>query len=175
MIKRIFQDIDECILHTFCNEEPGGGIKFFEFNLENDPHIYRTVFRPCVNELFEYYNSVVGKDNVYILTASTREYAQTLNKLGKFGLDNDHIITREDISKRTYSVGWGRDNCTIQHKLANKDNVLIDNLPYRYNSSKTNMMQISPKNYYNTIDYYGVEYAEESFLEDIKKFIEERR
>jgi len=175
MIKRIFQDIDECILHTFCSLKHAEGLKYVEFELEDDHNIYRTVFRPCAKELFEYYNSVVGKNNVYILTASTRDYAQTLNKLGEFGLDNNHIISREDIKKHTIVGGWNVDNVCIPHKLANKDNVLIDNLPYNYNTNKTDMMLIHPKNYYHTKDYYGVEYHEENFLEDVKKFIEERR
>jgi hypothetical protein len=174
MIKRVFQDIDECILHTFCGLNIDDGLKYVEFDLEDDHTIYRTVFRHCAKELFEYYNSVVGKDNVYILTSATRNYAQTLNKLGEFGLDNDHIISREDIKQHTFVGGWGGDSCSIQHKLANKDNVLIDNLPYNYNTNKTDMMQIHPKNYHHTRDYYGAEYYEESFFEDIKKFIEER-
>ena len=172
MIKRIFQDIDECILHTFVNNDPNQN--HVEFVLGEDMHTYRTIIRPCAKELFEYYNSVVGKENVYILTSATRDHAETLNRLGEFGLDTDHIFSREDISKYSHKSNmWGEAN-TIAHPLAHKDNVLIDNLPLAYNMSKVNFMNIAFDNYHQTPEYYGVNYPDDPFFENIKEFIEER-
>jgi hypothetical protein len=172
MIKRIFQDLDECILHTFVNDDPNQN--HVEFVLGEDMHTYRTIIRPCAKELFEYYNSVVGKENVYILTSATREYAETLNRLGEFGLDTDHIFSREDIKKYSYkSSMWGESD-TIAHPLAHKDNVLIDNLPLAYNMSKVNFMNIAFDNYHQTPEYYGVNYPDDPFFENIKEFIQER-
>lgn len=177
MIKRIFQDIDECILHTVINTHPHE--TYVEFTLpgyddDGSLHTYRTIIRPCAKELFQYYNSVVGKENVYILTSSIRQYAETLNSLGQFGLDNDHIFSREDISKYSYSSAWSSESHQMAHPLADKNNVLIDNLPWRYNTSKTNLMNIFKDNYYQTPEYYGVNYPDDTFFDDIKEFIQER-
>ena len=174
MIKRIFQDLDECILHTIVNKMPYEGEKYVEFMLSEDMHTYRTLIRPCAKELFEYYNSIVGKENVYILTSATRDYAETLNRLGEFGLDNDHIYTREDIQQYSISHGYGGEG-TLPMPIADKDNVLIDNLPPRYNCNKMDMMGIVTKNYHQTPEYYGSNFHEQDFLDDIKEFIKKRQ
>ena len=171
MIKRIFQDLDECILHTYVNSMPPS--EYVEFILSEDMHTYRTMIRPCAKRLFEYYNSVVGKENVYILTSATRDYAESLNRLGEFGLDNDHIYTREDIQQYSISYGYGGEG-TLPMPIADKDNVLIDNLPPRYNYNKMDMMGIVTKNYYQTREYYGLNDDDEYFFEDVVKFIKAR-
>ena len=173
MIKRIFQDLDECILHTLVNKMPHDHEKYVEFMLSEDMHTYRTLIRPCAKELFEYYNSIVGKENVYILTTATRDYAESLNRLGEFGLDNDHIYTREDIQQYSISHGYGGEG-TLPMPIADKDNVLIDNLPPRYNCNKMDMMGIVTKNYHQTPEYYGSNFHEQDFLDDIKEFIKQR-
>lgn len=173
MIKRIFQDLDECILHTLVNKMPHDHEKYVEFILTDDMHTYRTLIRPCAKRLFEYYNSVVGKENVYILTTATRDYAESLNRLGEFGLDNDHIYTREDIQQYSISHGWDGEGA-VPMPIADKDNVLIDNLPPRYNCNKMDMMGIVTKNYHQTPEYYGVNFYDEDFYEDVVKFIKDR-
>lgn len=173
MIKRIFQDLDECILHTLVNKMPHEGEKYVEFVLSEDMHTYRTLIRPCAKRLFEYYNSAAGKENVYILTSATRDYAESLNRLGDFGLDNDHIYTREDIQQYSISHGYGGEG-TLPMPIADKDNVLIDNLPPRYNCNKMDMMGIITKNYHQTPEYYGSNFHEQDFLDDIKEFIKQR-
>ncbi len=173
MIKRIFQDLDECILHTLVNKMPHDGEKYVEFILGDDMHTYRTLIRPSAKRLFEYYNSAVGKENVYILTTATRDYAESLNRLGEFGLDNDHIYTREDIQQYSISYGYGGEG-TLPMPIADKDNVLIDNLPPRHNYNKMDMMGIVTKNYHQTPEYYGNNLNDEGFYEDVVKFIKER-
>jgi hypothetical protein len=58
--------------------------------------------------------------------------------------------------------------------IADKDNVLIDNLPPRYNYNKMDMMGIVTKNYYQTHEYYGNNLDEEDFVAGIKEFIKAR-
>ena len=172
MIKRIFQDLDECILHTQVNTEVDQ--THVEFVLSEDIHTYRTIIRPCAKELFAYYNKLVGKENVYILTAATVEYAHALNRLGEFGLDEDHIFAREDMQKHSYKTGMYGNPCVVPHALADKNNVLIDNLPYRYNMDKMDFMKITTNNYHQTSEYYGVNFPDDPFFEKIQKFLKER-
>jgi hypothetical protein len=171
MIKNIFQDLDECILCTIVNEVPNEWSEYVEFKLPDDRHTYRTYIRPCAKALFEYYNSVVGKDNVYILTTATSDYAKTLNDMGGFGLDETHIITREDIQNHRVSTAY-EGKVTIPHKLHNHNNVLIDNLSYRDNDSKVDMMGIKPERYFQTSYYNGINTDDCDFFESIKGFIE---
>ena len=171
MIKRIFQDLDECILHTSVNRDPEQ--THVEFVLGEDVHTYRTIIRPCAKKLFAYYNDLVGKENVYILTTATREYAEALNRLGEFGLDYAHIFTREDIQQYSISFGYGGKG-TMKMPIADKNNVLIDNLPPRYNCVKMDMMGIVTKNYHQTPEYYGNNLNDEDFFENIKKFLKDR-
>ena len=170
MIKRIFQDLDECILHTRVNDMPDAGDEYVEFNLGEDTHTYRTVVRPCAKSLFEYYNSVVGKENVYILTAATRDYAKELNRICEFGLDDDHIYAREDTDAQRTRMGWGGSSHD-RFSIADKKNVLIDNLHWRYNANKTNLIGIKENRYHQTRDYYGINLPDDYFFEDIKTFI----
>jgi hypothetical protein len=172
MIKRIFQDLDECILHTLINTEVDQ--THVEFILSEDMHTYRSIIRPCAKDLFAYYNDLVGKENVYILTAAGSEYAEALNRLGEFGLDEDHIFAREDVEKHSYNTGMYGNPSVIAHALAHKDNVLIDNLPWRYNGGKMDFMSIKVHNYHQTPEYYGVNYPDDLFFEKIKKFLKER-
>lgn len=173
MIKRIFQDLDECILHTLVNRPLKQD--HVEFTLDEGGSIYRSIIRPCTKKLFAYYNKIVGKENVYILTTATRDYAETLNRLGEFGLDADHILTREDIAKYSHKSAWSMESTTLEHPLADKDNVLIDNLPWRHNMSKLQFLGIDCDNYYKTPEYYGVSFYDDPkeayFLKGIKKFI----
>jgi hypothetical protein len=171
MIKRIFQDLDECILHTTVNNDPNQ--THVEFTLSGDSNAYRTIIRPCAKKLFAYYNNLVGKENVYILTAATLDYAETLNRLGEFGLDGANIFAREDIEQYNISFGYGGEG-TMRIPIADKDNVLIDNLPFRYNYNKINMMGIVTKNYYQTPEYYGNNLHDQDFFENIKEFLKER-
>lgn len=173
MIKRIFQDLDECILHTQVNTEVDQ--THVQFVLSEDMHTYRTIIRPCAKELFAYYNDLVGKENVYILTTATKEYAEALNRLGEFGLDADHIFAREDMQKNSYSTGmYGGNSLMAAHTLADIDNVLIDNLPWRYNNCKMDFMKITTNNYHQTAEYYGVNFPDDLFFEKIQKFLKER-
>lgn len=171
MIKRIFQDLDECILHTVMNDDLNQ--PHVEFVLSEGMHTYRSIIRPCAKKLFTYYNDLVGKDNVYILTTSTLEYAEALNRLGEFGLDYGHIFAREDIRQYKISLSYGGEG-VMKMSIADKDNVLIDNLPPRYNCDKMDMMGIVTKNYYQTPEYYGNNLNDEDFFENIKKFLKER-
>jgi len=172
MIKRIFQDLDECILHTRVNSPVDQD--HVEFVLGEDMHAYRSIIRPCAKELFAYYNDLVGKENVYILTTACLDYAEALNQLGEFGLDTDHIFAREHMQKHSYNTRMHGNPSILPHVLADRNNVLIDNLPCRHNETKMDFMKITINNYHQTKEYYGVNFPDDPFFEKIQKFLKER-
>lgn len=168
MIKRIFQDIDECILYT---DVIGGAVAstlWHKFKLHGDSSTYHTIFRPCAKRIFDFYRSIVGEDNVYILTTATQDYAEELNIAGGFGLNADHIISRKVIKKYEKMKHHPRPT---RHPLFDADNVLIDNLQYGYNLEKVNLMGISLPNYLCTGEYYGDDESDDEFEVLVKQFI----
>jgi hypothetical protein len=168
MIKRIFFDLDETLVHTMLRNPDQNCVSFI---LPNDFNTYYTIVRPSAIPLLEWARKQVGYDNVYILTAATFDYAKTINDLAGFGFDDKHIIGREITANHHYPTAYG-GSATIPHKdLEDANNVLIDNLPPRYNETKMNLIGIYGKNYHQVRDYYGVNLNEEEFLNGIKEFI----
>ena len=131
MINKLFWDIDETLIHTSLSAFEEGS-KFKEFTLPDSAIKYYTIIRPCSKSLIEYSRDLVGKNNVYILTTSTHDYANEINRLAGWGFESDHILTREDINEHRYATAYG-SSTSVPHELADKNNVLIDNLPPRYN------------------------------------------
>jgi hypothetical protein len=168
MINKIFWDIDETLIHT--TNRALGSANAVAFKLKNNKYTYNTIIRSCSKELIDYTREVVGFDNVYILTAATSDYANKVNELAGWAFHPDHIIAREDVSQHYISTAYGGDTVS-PNKLAHKYNVLIDNLPYRENYDKINLIGISEDRYMKIHDYYGVEYEGRNFEEEVKAFI----
>jgi hypothetical protein len=152
MISNIFWDLDECMIRAsrYQPDEP----QTFEFPLD-DGLTYHVIVRPSARDLFSYSRALVGKENVYILTAATQDYAEAVNRLADFGFAPDHILHRADIRNRQWATAYG-GTAYVPHPLANKENLLIDNLPYSGNREKTALMHIHRQNYYQTHPFFGV-------------------
>jgi hypothetical protein len=172
MITRIFWDIDETLIHTSVApfEE---GVKYKHFVLPDDPINYYTIIRPCSKSLIEFSRELVGKENVYILTTSTHDYANEINRLAGWEFDTNNILTREVINEYRYATAYGAST-SLPHKLADKNNVLIDNLPPRYNENKMILIGINSDRYLQIRDYYGVDYSDETFEKDCKEFLKSK-
>jgi len=172
MIQAIFWDLDECILYTDVNDtdvnDPGQ--EHISFTLDESPLQYFTIIRPCALELIKFSRNLVGHNNVYILTTSTENYANKINELAGFGFASDHIFHRETIQKAWYSAAYGGGS-TAPCNVASKENVLIDNLPSKENYSKMNLIGINRDRYLKVDDYYGCNYPEDPFEDDVKKFL----
>lgn len=166
MIKNIFLDIDETLIHTCLFDPQQNHIKL----QINDGFSYFTVLRPCAKNLIEFSRNLVGKENVYILTTATTDYALEVNRLAGWEFENDHIIAREDIANHQCSFGYGGEGI-VRHKLADKNNVLIDNLHPRHNCKKIDLIGISTDRYMHIRDYYGVNQTNDTFEEDVKNFL----
>jgi hypothetical protein len=106
---------------------------------------------------------LVGHENVFILTTSTRPYARSVNVAGGFGFRDDQIFSREDIEKHYIHDAYV--GCSHAHE----DNVLIDNLPSRENENKIRFVGIHDMHRYIKVrDYYGVNFPDETWLAYIK-------
>lgn len=162
MISRIFFDLDETLLHTQVNHDPEQECSVHKFDHPSNITYY-TIMRPCAVSLIKFARLLIGKENVYVLTASTKEYARLMNKIGHLGFDHSHIISRETIDDHNW-----RGEC---HHLANPLNVLIDNLPFSLNTSKTSIMNVLESRYIHVNDYYGVNFASDQFEENIKAIL----
>jgi hypothetical protein len=172
MIKRIYQDLDECIISTVFREP---NQKHIRFSL-NDGEIYYTMIRPCAKRVIEFSRNLVGAENVFILTAATKDYACEINRLAEFGFPEAQILAREDVSAYTYSTAYG-GSAVVASEYANKDNVLIDNLDPRYNPDKISYLGIwktLDTNYFKVRDYYGVNFPNDPFEQDVMEFLEKR-
>jgi len=168
MINKIFWDIDETLIYTSLHPPEQEHI-FFSI----DEDIYYTIVRPCAKRLIEFSRELVGEENVFILTTSTREYATNVNRLALFGFKDVQIWPREDIQKHYYPTAYGGQG-VIPHAFADPENILIDNLPPRYNDAKIGMIGIGQtyhERYFQCRDYYGIDFPNDPFENDVKKFL----
>jgi hypothetical protein len=173
MINKIFWDIDETLIHTSLHEPDQ---KHISFALEDDLSMYYTIIRPCSHRLIEFSRELVGADNVHILTTATRDYAQEVNRQAGWGFKNEDIFTREDLEYHTTKLAgiYGESD---PHIYAHKNNVLIDNLSPRENWRKVTFIGIPNDyhtNYLQVRDYYGVDFPDDLFEADVKKFLTQR-
>jgi len=176
MINKIFWDIDETLIHTLMSRPNQEHIQ-----LVFDDHMYYTIVRPVSNELIKFSRNLVGKENVHILTTATRDYAEQVNALAGWGFNNADIFAREDQAAARVWVNTAYDDTisdgystTTPHEYANPNNVLIDNLPPRQNEGKIQFIGINDTyktNYLKIHDYYGVDFIDDSFAEDVKLFL----
>lgn len=173
MIKRCYYDLDECLIHTNFKDPQQEHVSFA---LTEDLNLYYTIIRPCAKRVIEFARNLIGEENVFILTAATKEYACEINRLAEFGFPESQIIAREEISNHKFSTAYG-GWAIGPSKYAHLDNVLIDNLESRYNSDKVSFLGIWPSvdvNYLKIIDYFGVNFPDDPFEEKVIKFLEER-
>jgi hypothetical protein len=153
MIDKIFWDMDETLIHSSSGNKPDGN--YVEIKVGND--VYYTSIHPHAKDLINYSRQLVGCDKVFILTTSTSGYALKVNEEAEFGFKPDKIISQKDLEEyRTrlqYNPHLVEDNC-----MACPFNVLIDNLPPRYNVNKISFIGILNTfgdNYLQVEDYYG--------------------
>jgi|694.fasta_scaffold04283_18 hypothetical protein len=169
MIKNIFWDIDECLMHTSFNADFEG--HHFMFTLDGDRHKYHTKVRPAAASLIEYSRELLGHENVYILTASTRDYASKISELAGWNFDDSHILTRETLQQHEYPLAYGSRTTLPHATLSHAHNVLIDNLHPRHNIEKMRLIGIDSSRYHHVQAYYGITYPDCTFEKDVKHFL----
>lgn len=168
---KIFFDLDECVLHSTWSkqdlEESIGGIDDFVFNLGTDKHpeLYRTCIRPGAREAIAYARAQVGTENVYVLTASTKPYSNTINAEGQLGFKVEQIYHRQDISD-AYSK--------VKDSPEFRPCILIDNLHYNSNMTKAYFLRIDSCDYHQVREFFNDCATDVLFTEGVIAFIDRR-
>ena len=168
MIHNIFWDIDETLLHSSMQQPFNKD--HIETKLDDDEPVF-TIFRPCAVSLIEFSRELVGRENVFILTTSVKDYANRMNEAGGFGFRPDQIFHRGTIRDHRIAGCYGAFYRMQPHTQANPNNVLIDNLPLRYNSEKANLIGIKSDRYFQIRDYHGVNFPNDPFESQCKEFL----
>ena len=174
MINNIYFDLDECLIHTEHAPFDEATHYFFTESFGN----LHLALHPAANSVISYARDLVGKDNVYILTTSVKEYAAEINSTCCLGFDEDHIFSREDLNARGIEVPTCYDSFrdTLPHETAHIDNVIIDNLEPRENKSKISFIGIDMSyktNYLKVRGYWGVNFPNDPFETKVKEFLNE--
>lgn len=177
MIKRIFFDLDETLIYTtfggvapnFAPHENHVSLQF-----DDDPDkIYFSIIRPNATKIIKIARDLVGAENVFVLTAATREYAHQINDKAEFGFKRDHIFTKEDLDSHRTVTCYGASAPLANEKISSEFNVLIDNLPPRYNEGKMAFIGINVSRYIHVRDYFGVNFPDDPFVEDVTNKLKE--
>ncbi len=172
---KIFWDIDETLINS--RLAPSKRYKHsIEFRLRSGEEFY-TCVRPCSKALIEYSRSLVGDENVHILTAAAFDYAKKISSMAAWGFSDENIFSRETMHKYSIEIPslYGSSRVVSPHPYENKNNVLIDNLLPSWNDEKTTLMGINPQTHYLKVeDYMGDNSDEDIFADIVKHFLSER-
>ena len=171
MIKSIYWDIDETLVHS-SRKDPNQD--HLQIDFPNDR--YYTIVRPCAQRIIDFSRDLVGRENVFILTAATTDYVRAINEKAGWGFPDEQIFAREDQEKYSHRGAYGGTQY-VDSPQAHPDNVLIDNLPPRYNESKIAFLGIwrtCHANYLQVREYWGVNFPDNPFEVDVKEFLIER-
>lgn len=172
MIHKIFFDLDETLVHTEFDEHPGHDC-VVHIDADGLGPVYFTTINKEAYALIEYANALVGNENVYILTAAGKDYASRINKEANFGILEENIFGYSDIKMNTIpSFAWNCHYVIANEKIANPNNILIDNLEIRYNESKCSYIGIRPDRYIEVKDFNSTDFEDYSYLEQVKYAIE---
>jgi hypothetical protein len=170
---KLFWDIDETLIHsrTYIHEK-------YKHTIIVDVYdeLYYTCVRPCAKYVIDYSREVFGADNVYILTAAAELYAQRINKQAGWGFPDSYIIGRETTERYCIKMPslYGSQTLVTEHPLANKNNLLIDNLRPEWNTEKTSLMLINPqKNYLTVEEYRGNNLDDDIFRDTVIHFMDD--
>lgn len=174
MIARIFFDLDETLIHTSVLEP---NQEHVSFNIDGDWNTYYTIIRPASYGVIEFARNLVGKENVFVLTIATRAYAQEVNRLANWNFPHDQIFAREDLEAHEWPTAYGSYAKMPNNKISSSDNVIIDNQMPRFNEGKICFIGISKTwatNYLQVRDYFGVNFPDDPFQEDVEEFLLDR-
>lgn len=175
MINKIYFDLDETLIHSFFHPPE---CEYFGFSL-GDWEDYYMVIRPSATRIIDWARKVVGKENVHLLTIAIKDYALKVNEIAGWEFKEEDIFSREDIKAHTdiiQTAYGGKVSYVNPHIYANKNNVLIDNLPIIQNKSKMDFIGINYENYLQIEPFIGQidSDKEDNFLKGVCEFISDK-
>lgn len=165
-IKKICLDFDSTLGHSFYADDEKHADQLLEdysehwrgekFELihggwDNTPNNWFVTFkRSWADDLIKFSRDIVGSDNVYILTAASRDYINLCNKKLELGFDPDkNIFSREDMNAVNKSPVF-----------IDSYNILVDDLPYREHlgkiSHKAEFLNMLPESQYIKVNPFTV-------------------
>jgi len=186
LMKYIFVDMDECLLHAKYAGNANRNVEKFKRIAKREQNygpsflldcgeVYSTKLRPGALDLLKRLRDVYGNENVRMLTASVREYAEKNNEAHGLGWRPNQILAREKMNKMNFGI---------------KDEIvpfepgyvaLIDNLLPRDNLSKLEYLRPLSSSgsisYVDVPEYWGFEDDfpfDEKYIDGIFERIEQR-
>jgi hypothetical protein len=154
----IVLDYDEMLAHSMCpSSEKHADELLYDFTehwvgqkFELHDGWYVTFKRSWAQDLIEFANSLVGKNNVFILTTGRLDYIQTCNRVLKLGFDpNTNIFGREDILR-----------VKTHPKFKESFNILVDNESYEFHTlgenCKVNFLNRLPRTQYVKVKRFSL-------------------
>ena len=115
----------------------------FDYGFRAGGKTHRCIINPYSWRLLEFSRNVVGSENVWLLTSCEREYAEVVNRFTLFRFPSSQILAKEDIENYV-------ETCEL------KNNILIDNLPFKENNNKIIAVKIAVDNYLQVEGYRGI-------------------
>jgi hypothetical protein len=167
MINKICWDLDDS-LAKIVQEEPNYPHIHFQCGLDLNNHY--GLIRPSSYSVINYARNLIGDDNVFLFTKSTKEYAREVNRIAEWGFKEENILARKDYFD--FQDEQIR-NPEYRHPLANKCNILVDNLPFWSNFTKTSLLGISEDRYLQIVDFTGKR-DDPNFEEQVIEFLKEK-
>ena len=167
MINKIFWDLDDSICKVVQTEPDYPHI---HFQCGADLNNHYAIIRRCSHFIIDYCRLLIGDDNVYLFTKSTKEYAREVNRIADWGFKEENILARKDYFD--FQDEQIR-NPEYRHPLSNKDNILIDNLPFYANVTKSALLGIKEDRYFQIADFSD-KFDDPNFEEQVIEFLKEK-
>lgn len=166
---KVFFDLDETLIHTeFKSYDPRCKV----ISLSDGDYFFR--IKPDAIDAINVACELVGRENVYILTVATRDYAKAILKISEFGIPFDRLFAREDLADCCVNTSFGASTTLPHVDFEKTRNILIDNLPAIGNFHKVAFLNMDTDDYMNVRDYFGVDFPGDEFASNVSDFISER-
>lgn len=167
MINRIYWDLDETLISAYYF---GGGEEFpYDVGISVEGDIYHIKINPFAWKVLNFSRNLVGPENVWLLTQGVRDYAHSAIRVCDLKFPTEQVLAREDIKHLAPRVMFDPE---FENPYKHKHNVLIDNLPPRYNEDKMAILGIDQDRYHRVDDFYGI--VNEYFEENVISFLKEK-
>jgi hypothetical protein len=168
MINRCYFDFDECLVSTIIYNT--GDEEFsFDYGFRIGKQTYHTKINPFAWSVLQFARNLIGPENVWGITTSTREYCERINSIALLKFPENQILAREDIEAIMGQIQYDPEY-NNPHKHEN--NVLIDDLPPQRNEAKIIIGGITINNYCKVKAFYGLH--DEDFKKEVQGFLTKR-